>query len=155
MPNYSDFGITFASEPVAQRAGPNATDRRVIGNGQIAVVNDLNKFVEHFGEQVVLGILDGTSIRVMSQDVSRRGLTATPKATTEQIQEAIYNRLKGVRNRGAGGTVEVIIHVLPNGEKFTGTDENEFQQLYAAALVDEGVDADTALMIAGKQTLKK
>jgi hypothetical protein len=153
MPNnYADFGISFTSEPVAQRAGPNATDRKVIGNGQIAVVTDLNKFVEHFGADVVLGILDGTSIRVMSQDVSRRGLTATPKASDDQIREAIYNRLKGVRNRG-GGTREVVIHVLPNGEKYTGSDLAEFQSLYAAALVDAGVDADTAIMLAGNQKL--
>lgn len=153
MLNYMDYGITFQTEPVAKRAGPNATDRKVIGNGQIAVVTDLDKFVKHFGPSVVLGILDGTSIRVMSQDVSRRGLDA--KQSPEQIQEAIYNRLKGVRNRGAGGTTEVIIHVLPDGTKYTGTDEVEFQQLYSAALVDAGVDADTALLIAGNQKLGK
>lgn len=155
MPNYTDYGLTFVTEPVAQRAGPNASDKRTVGNGQIAKVTDLTKFVAHFGEPVVLGILDGTSIRVLSQDVSRRGLTATPKQSAEQIQAAIYNRLKGVRNRGAGGTTEVIIHVLPNGEKYTGDNEVEFQSLYASALVDAGVDADTALMLAGKQTLKK
>lgn len=153
MPNYADFGITFTAEPVAKRAGPNATDRKVIGNGQIAVVTDLTKFVEHFGAPVVLGIMDGTSVRVMSQDVSRRGLEATPKHTPEQIQDAIYNRLKGVRNRGAATTKEIIVHILPDGTKYTGDNLVEFQQQYAAALVDAGVDSDTALLIAQNQKL--
>lgn len=151
--NWENYGIRFDLEDVAKRMGENASDKRVIGQAPIAVVTDLDKFRAHFGDDVVLGIMDGTSIRVMSQDVGRRGLEA--KDSLDTMKAAIYNRLKGVRNARKGGTrvVEVKVHALPDGTTYKGSDLVEYQQMYAAALVESGVPAAVATALASKQTL--
>lgn len=150
--DYAEMGLRFDTEEVSKQRGDHASDRVVLGNGQIAVVTDLDKFRTGFGDGCVLGILDGTSIRVMSQDVSRRMLNkGTKDAAT--IQAAIINRLKGVRNSTGGGvrTVKVTVYALPDGSTYEGDNEVEYQQLFAAALVDAGVPNAAALAIASNQ----
>src|SRR5436853_7488124 len=95
--DYAEMGLRFDAEEVSKQHGPNGSDRVSLGNGQIAVVTDLEKFRMAFTDSVVLGILDGTSIRVMSQDVSRR-LVGKAQKKAEDIQAAMINRLRGVRN---------------------------------------------------------
>ncbi len=144
-------GISWAEEPVAKVFGENnQSDKRVIGNAQIPVVNDLDLFRKEYGDACVLGILDGTSIRVMAQDVNRTGITkGLPK---EEIRARIDARLRGVRNRPlGGGTKEVLVYLLPNGTKFTGTSLVEYQQQYMAALVDAEVPAAVAQALAMQQ----
>ena len=150
--NYAEMGLRFDTEEVSKQRGDHASDRVVLGNGQIAVVTDLDKFREAFTDSCVLGILDGTSIRVMSQDVSRRLLNKGTKKA-EDIQAAIINRLKGVRNSSGGGvrTVTKTVYNLPDGTKYEGDSETEYQQQYAAALVDAGVPTEAALAIAANQ----
>ena len=150
--DYAEYGIEFVAEEVAKQNGDHASDRATFNTkAQIAVVRDLEKFRAHFGDDTVKGILDGTSVRVMSQDVNRRLLGKGIKDESS-LQTAVYNRLKGVRT-STGGTriVETKVYMLPNGEAYKGTDESEFQQLYAAALVDAGVPADAAIAIAKNQ----
>lgn len=143
-------GISWAEEDVSKQHGDHATDRVVIGKAQIPVVQDLAKFTAEYGEPCVLGILDGTSIRVMAQDVNRSGLAKGLKV--EEIRQRIDARLRGVRNRPlAGPTKTVLVYMLPNGEKFAGTTLVEFQQQYLAALVDQGVGAQVARTIAQNQ----
>lgn len=151
--NWEEMGITWAAEEVSKQHGDHATDRRVMGTAYIPVVTDLGKFTESFGQACVLGILDGTSIRVMAQDVNRAGLAKNLKP--DEIKDRIEARLRGVRNRPVGGTtiVKVKVHTLPNGTEYTGTDVVEYQQAYAAALIDQGVDATVAITIAQNQTL--
>jgi hypothetical protein len=151
--NWAEIGIDWNSEPVSKQAGDHATDRVVIGNAEIPVVSDLPKFIAHFGEPCVLGIMDGTSVRVMAQDVNRR-LIPTGKRG-EEIREAIYNRLRGVRNAGTRTTVvrEVKVYNLPDGTQYKGTDLVEYQQAYLAALVDMGTPTKIATEIATKQSL--
>ena len=153
--DYAEMGIRFVSEDVRKQHGDHASDRSIVGKGQIAVVEDTDKFRAHFGDGVLLGILDGTSVRVMSQDVSRRTLAKNSSAKPEDIQAAIYNRLKGVRNAGTPSEriVEKKVYTLPNGETYSGSDLVEFQQLYISALMDAGVDSDVALAIGKTQTL--
>lgn len=150
--NYADYGIAFISEPVSKQHGPNKTDRvEWREDAQIPVVQDLDKFREHFGDAPVLAALDGTSFRVMAQGVARSKERNTP---VEVLQEIVYNRLRGLNTRTASvRTVTEKVYALPNGETYSGTDENEYQQLYAAALVDSGVDTSVALSIASKQSL--
>lgn len=150
--NWEEMGISWAEETVSRQHGPHATDRVVIGTAQIPIVKDLSKFTAHFGESVVLGVMDGTSIRVQAQDVSRTGIAKGLKA--EEIRERMYLRLKGIRNRPlAGETKEVKVYRLPNGQDYKGTDVTEFRQLYAAALVDSGVPAAVATTLANSQNL--
>jgi len=150
--DYAEMGLTFATESVSKQRGDHASDRVELGNGQIAIVTDLEKFRTAFSDECVLGILDGTSIRVMSQDVSRRLLNKGTKKA-EDIQAAIINRLKGVRNSTGGGVRTVIknVYALPDGTKYEGESEVEYQQAYAAALVDAGVPSAAALAIAANQ----
>lgn len=154
--DYAEMGIRFDTEEVSKQRGDHASDRVVLGNGQIAVVTDLDKFRKAFGDECVLGILDGTSIRVMCQDVSRRLLNKGTKAA-DAIQAAIINRLKGVRNSGGGSvrTVTKTVYNLPDGTKYEGESETEYQQAYAAALVDAGVPSAAALAIAANQKFTK
>jgi len=150
--DYAEMGLRFDTEVVSKQRGDHASDRVELGNGQIAVVTDLEKFRTAFSDATILGILDGTSIRVMSQDVSRRLLNKGTKAA-DAIQSAIINRLHGVRNSG-GGSVRTItknVYALPDGTKYDGESEVEYQQAYAAALVDAGVPSAAALAIASNQ----
>jgi len=150
--DYAEMGLRFDAEVVSKQRGDHASDRVELGNGQIAVVTDLEKFRAAFSDATILGILDGTSIRVMSQDVSRRLLNKGTKAA-DVIQSAIINRLHGVRNSTGGGvrTITKNVYALPDGTKYDGESEVEYQQAYAAALVDAGVPSAAALAIASNQ----
>jgi hypothetical protein len=150
------MGLRFDAEEVSKQRGDNASDKTVIGIGQIAIVTDLALF-EAAMPGVVLGSLNGTSVRVMSQDVSRRSIEKGVKGA-DAIQAAVLNRLRGVRNNGGGTkivTVTKIVHSnpLPDGSQYAGTDETEYRALYAAALVDAGVPTEAALSIANNQKL--
>lgn len=148
--NWADRGISWTQEDVSKQHGDHATDRVVIGQAQIPVVNDLDKFRKEYGDACVLGILDGTSIRVMAQDVNRSGLTKGLKA--EEIRQRIDARLRGIRNRPlAGATKTVVVYMLPNGQRYNGTSLVEFQQAYLAALVDAGVPTEVARTLASGQ----
>lgn len=148
--NWADRGISWSQEDVSKQHGDHATDRVVIGKAQIPVVTDLAKFTAEYGEACVLGILDGTSLRVMAQDVNRSGLAKQLKA--EEIQQRIDARLRGIRNRPlAGATKTVVVYMLPNGERYNGTSLVEFQQAYLSALVDAGVPAEVARTLATGQ----
>lgn len=146
-------GITWSVEPVSKVYGENnQSDKRVLGDAQILVVNDLEKFRAEYGDACVLGVMDGTSIRVMSQDVNRSGLAKG--LGVEEIRSRIDARLRGTRNRPVGGVVtkEVLVYLLPNGQKFEGTTLVEYQQQYLAALVDAGVDSAVARTLATQQS---
>lgn len=145
--NKLEFGIDWTTEPVSKQRGAHATDRVIIGEAQIPVVRDLAAFTAEFSAECVLGSLDGTSVRVMAQDVNRRLLEKGEKRP-EVIRAAIINRLRGVRNSGARGTKEVKVYVLPGGGSYKGADLVELQQAVLVALVDAGTPADVARTIA-------
>ncbi len=148
-----EYGITWNAEPVSKQHGDHATDRVIIGDAQIAIVTDLDAFTQEFGSACVLGIMDGTSVRVMCQDVSRRMLAKNAKP--DEIRAAIINRLRGIRNAGARTTTVKTVYTLPNGTTYDGTNITEYRQLYVAALVDAGTPADVALTIGNMQSFTK
>lgn len=148
--NWEARGIIWATEDVSKQHGDHATDRVVIGKAQIPVVNDLDKFRQEYGDACILGVLDGTSIRVMAQDVNRSGIAKN--LSVDEIRQRIDARLRGVRNRPlAGVTKTVVVYMLPSGQRYEGTSLVEFQQQYLAALVDAGVDSAVARMLAEQQ----
>ena len=150
--DWATRGISWVTEDVSKQHGDHATDRVVIGKAQIPVVSDLDAFRKEYGDACILGFLDGTSIRVMAQDVNRSGISK--KLSAEEIQQRIDARLRGIRNRPLAGVVkEVTVYLLPSGTKWTGTSEIEFQQAYLADLVDAGVDVTVATMLATQQKL--
>lgn len=151
--NWDNMGISWALENVSERISTNNSDKRTLGQCPIMVPTDLDKFRAEFGDAAILGIFNGTSIRVMCQDIGRRGIKG--KQTLDQMKEACYNRVKGVRNSAVAVTkvVEVKVYPLPNGETYKGTSLEEYQGQYMAALVDAGVPAEAARGIALKQSL--
>lgn len=139
-------GISWSVEDVSKQHGDHATDRVVIGKAQIPVVSDLDAFRKEYGDACILGIMDGTSIRVMAQDVNRSGIAK--KLSAEEIQQRIDARLRGIRNRPlAGGVKEVIVRYI-GAEKFEGTTEAEYQAAWMAHFMDSGVPAEVARTLA-------
>lgn len=146
LPAWEDIGIVWKQLPVRKQAGDHATDREQYNTlAEIPVVEDLDAFRLHFGDEVVLGILDGTSVRVSAQDVNRRALEKGIKGANDR-RMLVYNRLRGIRTQTRGTTVvEVKVRFLPNGQEYKGTDEVEFRQQFVEALVDMGVPANVAI----------
>lgn len=155
--NWEDTGISWLEEKVSTKAGNTKVE--VSGTAQIPQVDDVQKALEHFGEEAFKGGLNGTSWRVAAQDVNRRLLPTKP--TVEQLREAVYNRLKGIRNAAVGvRTVTVKVYTLADGTSFVpdankSTQENTvaLQAAATAALVDKGVPAEIARSIALGMTL--
>lgn len=147
------IGLEFVSEDVSKQRGDHATDKVVIGTARIPIIRNLSKFVEVFGEDCVLGMLDGTSPRVMSQDVNRRLIEKGVK-DAESLEAAVLNRLKGVRNSGSRGTkvvtIETKVYTTPAGT-YAGTDEVELQAQWIAELTDAGLPFEAAKQIALQQ----
>lgn len=150
--NWADRGISWQQEDVSKQHGEHATDKRVIGKAQIPVVVDLEKFRTTYGDACVLGILDGTSIRVMAQDVNRSGIAKGLKA--DEIRQRIDARLQGIRNRPLATTVVVtkLVYMLPSGQAFEGSTLAEYQAEYLACLIDAGVPSEVARALAEGQT---
>lgn len=152
MTNYDELGIRFDLEEVAKQNGDNRSDKVTFNRkAPIVIVTDVTKFRESFGDETILAVFDGTSIRVKSQAIARRMLAKG--ATDESIREANVNMLRGVRNATRGGTT-VVKYALPDNTFFTGTDEAAYQAAYLAALLTiEGMDEQVALNIARSQKL--
>lgn len=150
--NWAERGISWSVEDVSKQHGEHATDKRVIGKAQIPVVTDLDAFRQEYGDACVLGIMDGTSIRVMAQDVNRSGIAKNLKA--DEIRQRIDARLRGIRNRPLASTIVVtkLVYMLPSGEKFEGTTLAEYQAEYLACLIDAGVPSEVARTLAEGQT---
>jgi hypothetical protein len=152
MTNYDELGIRFDLEEVAKQSGDNRSDKVTFARkAPIVIVTDVTKFRESFGDETILAVFDGTSIRVKSQAIARRMLAKG--ANDEAIREANVNMLRGVRNATRGGTTVVTKYALPNGQTYSGTNETEYQAEYLAALVDAGVPAEIARTIAVAQKL--
>lgn len=152
------FGVAWSTETVNREPdGNGSTKVEATADAQILSIVDLEKFRANFpnADEILLGIANGTSLRVMAQDVNRRN----PKKSRDERRSAIVNRLVGVRNAGVRTVVTKVVekivkqYALPNGESYTGTDETEYQQLYLAALVDFGMPVATAQSIATLQKL--
>lgn len=155
----SHFGLAWSVETVNVEVGGNAAQKMTASDdAQILAITDVDNFRANFpnGTEIILGIANGTSLRVMSQDVNRR----QPKKTVVERRQMILNRLAGVRNAGIRTVVTKVVEVvkfrntLPGGGVYEGTDESEYQRAYATALVDAGVPSETALSIARNQKLQ-
>lgn len=136
----ADFGIRWESEEVSVQFGDHATDRRVVNPAsQIAVITDLDKFRAKFGDQFLLAMSDGTSLRVACQRIGRK----FDGKNIEANRKAVLDHIAGVRMKSSSTR-----RPLPDGTFYHGTDENEFRQKYALMLVDLGTPGELALTIA-------
>lgn len=147
---WSEFGLAVSTESVQEQVGEHATDRRIVNDhALIATVVNVATFVETFGEPALMKFINGTSLRVTCQRIAR---SMAKERDTAKVEVALLNAIRSVRN-AVVQTRTVIVHALPNGTTYDGTDLVEFQQEYAAALIDAGVPGDVALNIAKLQTL--
>ena len=139
-----EHGYTWETEAVSMVFGENnQSDKRIVNDAaQILVITDLDKFRSEFGDAFILAMADGTSVRVMCQRIGRK----FKKGQAEQNRLAVLNAIRGVRTRG----VTIPKRALANGEFYHGTDETEYRQLYAASLVENGVDASLAVTISNR-----
>ena len=149
---WANYGMTWETEKVSKQAGPNKSDRVAFHTlAQLPKIEDFSKFETHFGKPAVLAMLNASnSIRVRAQAINRARLEAGDKAT-ETLRNCVYNAMRGVR--ASASPIQVRVYTLPNGELFNGSDVVEYQQLYAAALVEAGVPANIATALASTQTL--
>lgn len=135
-----EYGFHWSGEAVQRRMGKNDSDKRVVNSlAQIAVMDDTDKFNQAF-PGYILQMSNGTSLRVKCQDFGRdfdgKDIPANRKRVMEHLMGARVHRTSVVRRS------------LPNGQVYTGVNEVEFRQLYAAALVDQGIESSLAIQIA-------
>lgn len=152
------YGLVWSTESVNREPdGNGSTKIEATADAQILAIADLDRFRANFpnADEILLGIANGTSLRVTAQDVNRRN----PKKDRTWRRTAVVNRLQGIRNAGVRTVVTKVVEkivkvaTLPNGETYTGSDEIEYQQLYLAALNEAGVPFETAKAIALLQKL--
>lgn len=145
----TEYGMVWNTETVNTAPGGNGANKTIAtSDAQILSIVDIEKFRASYphADDVLLGIANGTSLRVMAQDVNRRN----PKLSAEKRRELILNRLAGVRNAGVRTVVTVekivtkTVRALPNGTTYDGDNETEFRAAYMAAMVDLGVDPSVA-----------
>ena len=149
---WANYGMTWETETVSKQAGPNKTDRVAFATpAQLPKIENFEKFEAHFGKLAVLAMLNASnSIRVRAQAINRARLEAGEK-DTESLRNSVYNAMRGVR--ATASPIQVRVYTLPNGELFNGTDVTEYRQAYAACLVEAGVAAETAIMLANMQNM--
>lgn len=149
--DWASFGISISIESVQKQMGDHATDRKIVNDrALIPTVVDVELFMKAFGGEALLDCVNGTSLRVKAQAVARR---MANERDTMKIENALMNMLRGIRSAANRTQTVIIKHALPNGKTYDGTDLVEYQQAYAAALVDAGIDTAVALNIAKMQTL--
>lgn len=158
--NWAEYGIKWSTEKVSRQMGDHRSDRVELKYAaEIAVPADLTKLRESLGDALLIGFLDGSSMRVAAQDVNRRYIEACMKGAekydTERLRELVWARLSGKTIRRASVVVkEVKVRLLPNGKAFTGTTAVEFEAEARAACIDLGMDAETAKMVAAKMAVE-
>lgn len=136
----AEYGFRWESEPVQTQAGPNGSDRKPVNlAAQIAVIVDVATFEATF-PGYILAMADGTSLRVSCQRIGRK----FDGRDIPGNRRAVVEHLTGLRAKAT----RTVKRGLPNGTFYTGTDETEYRQQYAAALVDAGVDGEIAIGIA-------
>lgn len=105
-----------------------------------ATVTDVEKFEAAF-PGVILASLDGTSIKVLCQGVSRRILKAEPTLQDfTKIKTGILDAIRGVKARPTAFVTQKVYVV--NGEEFTSLEDAQRAEI--AYLVDLGVPAEVA-----------
>jgi hypothetical protein len=141
--NWAEIGIEWEVEDVQKQFGDHATDRKVVGQAQLPRIVDIDKAAKA-GIDILGWVNSSNSMRVRAQAIGR---AAAGKIEAEALREQVFAALLGNRASVSTRTVTVTKRTLPAGV-YEGNDENEFRSLYAAQLVDQGVDTDVALNIA-------
>ena len=140
--DWEAVGLDWIAEPVSRVFGENnASDRRVVATAQLPVVRDLD-LLAAAGVNVLAWLNAANSMRVRAQAIAR-----DHKGDIESLREKVWNALLGVRMAGSR-VVTKTVRKLSDGTTYEGDNQTEFVSLEMAALVDLGIDADTARTLA-------
>jgi hypothetical protein len=119
--NAAEAGFEWKSGEVQYRPNPKESTKVSLGNAPHVRVTNVEKFEAYF-PGVILQALDGTSVLVACQAVTRRMLKAVragaPKPTDESLRIAVINALRGIKNRGG-----VVIQIRAFGKVFKSNEE--------------------------------
>ena len=164
--DWTALGIEWSIESVARQAGENASDKTFYPHkGPLLIVSaeNLPKFIAADAQHApaITSHLDGQSFRVAGQRVLRAFFEKGGRLDTPDQLEALKERAYASVVLGARAVsvsvVEKIVErrvvMLPGGGQYEGSDLLEFRQLYAAELVDHGVNGTIALGIASSMQL--
>lgn len=156
--DWNAIGVSWEAGKVASQTGKNASDRKPYnGTAWVMVLDNFDRWVAHHPDarDAALGALNAQGWRVPAQDVCRKALDPAraggPIRDDEVIKEAVYARIMGIKR---SSVTTVTVHNLPNGEVYetmegvTNPTEDEFRQMFAAVLVDMGVESNVAILAA-------
>lgn len=140
MTTEKEQGYEWHMGPVAHEPDAEGTTKVALRDVPHIFVTDVKIFDEHF-PGTILGSLNGTSLKVLSQAVARRMVLKDRKVTDEQIKSAILNAVRGIRQRGPGAIVREKVYEF-QGVEYATLAESQAAQM--AFLIDLGVDPELA-----------
>ena len=146
--NGDSAGFVWNAGPVSYVAAKGQSPVLLSTTAPHLTVTDTQKFGEVF-PGVILECLDGTSIKVLSQGVTRRMLRADRKASDRDMKIGVLDAIRGVRRSRPATIIRERVYVVDGVEH---TDVAAAQAAQMAYLIDLGVDPaiarQTALKIA-------
>lgn len=138
--NWLEVGFEITRSSVARQAGEHRTDRVTMHRDAFIPRAIDAKLIEASFPGLILAAVNGTSIRVTAQDVSRSGIEH--ERTDGEILTSLYNRLRGIRN--GGSRVSVTKLALLDGTTFSGDDLENYRRASITAAMRTGLDEETA-----------
>lgn len=145
----ADFGMKFDTGAI-NVDGRGAKGIQLRADAPVLVVVDIDLFTETFPAHILTDSMDGQSIRVQSQRITRDSLEKNRSLTNDALKEMLVDRIvlkNRARTVAAVKTVEVVKFRAMDGADY-GT-ELEMQQANVAALVGRGMDLATAKSMLG------
>lgn len=141
----AEAGFEWQSGEVNYQPDKNSRQKVSLGDAPFAKVVDVEKFEENF-PGVILAALDGTSIKVQCQGVTRRAILASKREGGKRPNDAemrpdVLRSLRGMKSRTTV-VVQNVTKYVYGGVEYDTIEEAQAAEI--ATLVDLGVDAAIA-----------
>lgn len=104
----TEYGFVWESGEISYRPDKGSQTVVSLGDAPYVKVVDVPKFESHF-PGVILGAVNTTSIKVLSQAITRRARKANRKVTDAEMRPMVLNGLRGVKNRSSVVQVRTFI----------------------------------------------
>lgn len=109
-------------------SGGTGPDKRILGQTPYVYIENVRKFDETF-PGIAQGAMNGTSIKVTCQDVTRTLMEKNQRTPVKEMRTAVINRLRGVKARSTT-VVEKRIYLAIDGTEFNSAAEaTEYSKL--------------------------
>lgn len=131
-----DAGFTWELGEVSYE--PTKGQKVSLGDAPHAKVEDVAKFEDNF-PGIILAALNGTSIKVACQAVTRRAILRNRQVTETELRSLVLNNLRGIKNRAA---VVVKREIKAFGRIFAS--DEEYMTFGLELLTSKGLDEETA-----------